>query len=233
MIKNFFANINILILLFIILLAGCRTHIKVKEIKMYPVVIKEDSGEEEKLAESIKPYQIALRNKLSDTLIYNAHNLDKKGKVPGLGILTSDAMIFLADSIFGKKDYVVWMNRGGLRTELSRGFLTVGNIYELMPFDNTICMVEINEETYKENKEVLKNKDFIIIDRGKSSPDIIEEKMKRGCYVLLSDFLLNGGDGIKIMNKPSSCSSYFIRDAIIRFLKMKRKNSDTLNLRTI
>lgn len=231
--SNNIANIKILVLLPFMLFVYCKTHIKVKEVKTYPIVIRDNSGVQADMWEYIKPYQTQLKNKLSDTLIYNAYELDKKGKNPGLGILTSEAMIMLADSLFGKKDYVVWINRGGLRTELSKGFLTVGNIFELMPFDNTLCMTEINETLYKENDDVLKNKDFIIIDRDKSSSKKLEEKMKKGCYLLLSDFLMNGGDGLKISSNTGRCSNYLIRDAIIQYLKIKRKFSDTLCIKPL
>lgn len=227
------ANIKILPYLVVFIFVHCKTHVKVKEVKTYPVVIRDNSGVQDKMWEHIKPYQTQLKNKLSDTLIYNAYDLDKKGKTPGLGILTAEAMIMLADSLFGKKDYVVWINRGGLRTELSRGYLTVGNIFELMPFDNTICMTELNEALYKENDDVLKNKDFIIIDRDKNSTKKLEEKMKKGCYLLVSDFLINGGDGLKISSNTGICSNYLIRDAIIRYLKIKRKFSDTLSIRPL
>lgn len=225
------ANIKILPYLFLIVFVQCKTHIKVKEVKTYPIVIRDNAGVHDNMWEHIKPYQKQLTDKLSDTLIYNAQELDKNGKNPGLGILTSDAMIMLADSLFGKKDYVVWINRGGLRTALSKGFLTVGNIFELMPFDNTICMIEMNESIFKENDDVLKNKNFIIMDREKSSPNKLEEKMKKGCYLLLSDFLMNGGDGIKISSNVGKCSNYLIRNAIIRYLQNKRKISDTLNIK--
>jgi hypothetical protein len=227
------ANIQILMYLIVIVFVQCKTHIKVKEVKTYPIIVRNNSGVQAKVWEHIKPYQTQLSNKLSDTLIFNAYELDKKGKNPGLGILTSEAMIMLADSLFGKKDYVVWINRGGLRTELSKGFLTVGNIFELMPFDNTLCMTEINETLYKENDDVLKNKDFIIIDRDKSSSKKLEEKMKKGCYLLVSDFLMNGGDGLKISSNNARCSNYLIRDAIIRYLKIKRKFSDTLSIKPL
>lgn len=227
------ANIKILLYFTIIVFIQCNTHVKVHEIKTYPVVVRGNNDEQLEIKERIMPYRAQLLSKLSDTLIYNAEELDKNGKRPSLGILTSEAIIMLADSLFGIKDYVVWINRGGLRTELSKGYLTVGNIYELMPFDNTLCLVELNPILYKENIDVLKNKDFIIFDREKSPFSVLEEKMKKGCYVLLSDFLMNGGDGIKIPAKYGKCSNYLIRDAIIRYLKIKSKTSDTLIIKTL
>ncbi|MCX8081626.1 MAG: 5'-nucleotidase C-terminal domain-containing protein [Bacteroidia bacterium] len=225
--RAYSANLGILILPMVFLFCTCKTQIQIKEIKNKPNVINKEIEASEKFVGIIQPYRKELKKHLSDTLIYNKVILDKKGKRPGLGILVADAMMFVADSIFGKHDYVVWMNRGGLRTELPKGYLTVEKIFELMPFDNTVCLVEADENILRENEEILKQKDFIVCSRGGvSAEDVINKK--KAFRLLVSDFLVNGGDGLKINSDKAQCRNYLVRDAIIRYLKHKRKQTDTL-----
>ena len=41
-------------------------------------------------------------------------------------------------------------NMGGLRTALPEGDITYGNIYEITPFENTLCIVTMNGALLRE-----------------------------------------------------------------------------------
>jgi len=61
---------------------------------------------------------------------------------------------WICDSIRGSFDAsVVLMNSGGIRADLERGDVTVGDIYAMMPFDNTIVLVELTGSQLKEALE--------------------------------------------------------------------------------
>ncbi len=59
------------------------------------------------------------------------------------------------------------INREAIRTNLSKGNITVGNVYELLPFNDTLCLTDL---TGKELKQVLEEGIDFQISRSPSNP---------------------------------------------------------------
>ena len=95
-------------------------------------------------------------------------------------------------------------NYGGIRAAITKGNVTVSNAFELMPFDNTLVIVELNYEKIQElfayfmsknlahplSRQVelrIKNKSYDILINGKSI-----DKNKT-YYVATSNYLQKGG----------------------------------------
>jgi len=176
----------------------------------------------------IVPFRNELKKKLSDTLIYNHTALTKSGDNPGLGKLVAHAMKYAADSVFGKEHYMIWINRGGLRTDLPAGYLTVHHIFELMPFDNVLCMKEITKEEWSQNREILEKNNFIVFHTRILSREELRTNTPPAAKVILSDFLMGGGDGVKFNIGQNECSPWLIRDIIIHYLQKIKKEKKEL-----
>jgi 2',3'-cyclic-nucleotide 2'-phosphodiesterase (5'-nucleotidase family) len=50
---------------------------------------------------------------------------------------------------YGKPVDVAITNNGGIRTSFPEGNITLGNVYEVMPFDNELVVITLSGETMK------------------------------------------------------------------------------------
>src|SRR6478609_4376489 len=68
----------------------------------------------------------------------------------GLGNLMADCMKTMAEKKFNRKVDAGFMNQFGIRTSIPKGNITVGKIFELMPFDNLVVLQEIKGTVLKQ-----------------------------------------------------------------------------------
>jgi len=124
------------------------------------------------------------------------------------------------------------MNTGGLRSPLPKGEITRGKIYELMPFDNELVILELNAEDFNG----LLN--YIVSREGEpfsglsiqmnSQKQLLSYKLKNSINfsngkkirVITSDYLANGGDKMWFFkDKIQTKVGIKLRDAIIHYCK--------------
>lgn len=179
----------------------------------------------------ILPYRNSLNAQMSRTIAITNDILTKEGNESTIGNFICDAMLFMYDSIPTGSDKsvkpLVLMNRGGIRTNLPKGIITVGNIYELMPFDNELVLLRIKGTVLKEafklvidKKHAFKNASVSV----KHSDTLIQYNAApindTLVYTLLtSDYLSNGGDSFNMLQKASkrTGTSIKLRDAILSY----------------
>lgn len=71
-----------------------------------------------------------------------------------LAPVVADALFWKAEQIGLKPDFAI-QNGGGVRMDLNAGDLTVGTVYELMPFENTLFVLELKGSALRECLESL------------------------------------------------------------------------------
>jgi 2',3'-cyclic-nucleotide 2'-phosphodiesterase (5'-nucleotidase family) len=192
----------------------------------------------------IKKYKISLDDKLSEILIYNDKDLTKGDPESALGNMFSD-LLFLPwrDSIrmvFPESPAFALFNKGGLRTMLPAGNITVGSVFELMPFENELVLVHLNANAVNLMVAGL----FAVKGQPVSgmklsgTPEsyslyIGNQKYQNGqsVVVLTSDYLANGGDKMsffmdRIQIIPLRIK---IRDRLIQVMRMMGKSGQHLN----
>ena len=80
----------------------------------------------------ITPYQNKIKDQMSEVLTYTKNDLEKGRPQSTIGNFVTDLCLNYADA------HICVMNNGGLRTTISKGGITRGKLYELMPFDNDL-----------------------------------------------------------------------------------------------
>ncbi|MBT3611869.1 MAG: hypothetical protein HN522_02860 [Flavobacteriales bacterium] len=168
----------------------------------------------------IAPYQKGIEEEMNEVLTYSKISLTKKGSESLLGNFVTDLCLNYADA------QMCVMNNGGLRTTLDKGPINRGKLYELMPFDNELVVLELNKKDYlglldyicKRGGEPFSGINIIMDEEGNvlsnSWPVNFEnnEKVK----VITSDYLANGGDKMRFFqNKEQYKVGLKLRDAII------------------
>ncbi len=216
---------GIFVLLFLLALSACKTRYSVSKKEAQHQSLKSASSSV-KFDSIISPYSKILGNEMQKELVMCNGELTKDGHEMTLGNFVCDAVKWAYDSIAkAKQNVILLMNRGGLRTSINKGIVTVNSIFELMPFDNEIEVVTIKGiELESIIKAIIEKKHaFLGMKIRKSSEGIaaaidLQSIKSNNDYVMVtSDFLANGGDGFTFGKKALSSNklNMKVRDAII------------------
>ena len=186
----------------------------------------------------ISPYRDSMASKMNEVL--NTSLVDMEVGCPEglLGDFVAD--ITYNRAIMESQNHVDFalLNNGGLRVPINKGDITRNRIYELMPFDNEIVIVELTGEKMLDLIEYVRKKSLEKNSRKAGVPvsglrmtisdssisrvfiGTVEFDKSRNYKVATSDYLANGGDHMDFFLNPVSITSTHIklRDAIIEYI---------------
>lgn len=236
--KNMLRKTVIYYSVFLLFFTACKTYYKVDHTNAEHKELKNTAYN--KHSDSlIDPYKLKLIKEINKELNFATDNLTKDGNETTIGNFMCDAIKWAYDSISKKQtNAIVLLNRGGIRTNINKGVVTVNAMFELMPFENEIEVVEIDGAELKkiismiiEKKHAYYNLNIIAQKSGSYSAFYLGKEITDSqIYTLVtSDFLVNGGDNFTFgKSKKSSIKlNLKIRDALIFYcmhLKYEGKN---------
>jgi 2',3'-cyclic-nucleotide 2'-phosphodiesterase (5'-nucleotidase family) len=172
----------------------------------------------------IAPYRRELSAEMDRVLGTAAQDMVVERPNSLLGQWVADvALRYGKDSILkGQQQYpvVALLNTGGLRAPLSKGPLTVGAVFQVMPFDNVLVALRLPAARLPAIEAQLKLtggepiSGFKIV-QGKIVP---ETPIVDYFWVITSDFLANGGDKMTFLQSPEEkiLTSTLLRDLLMR-----------------
>jgi len=179
----------------------------------------------------IAPYRKQLQSKMAVVLAHSQEILTKDTVESTLGNYISDALLSYIQS---KKEnaQIFISNSGGLRGIMPKGDVTIGDIYEILPFENELVILTVNgtqlQSLFKiiaERKNICQAGMQLELDRkGKLISGQIAGKpidLTKTYNVLTSDYLANGGDNMGfLVGAYKKTLSLKLRDAMIEYLKI-------------
>lgn len=197
------------------------------------------------LAFQLIPYRDSLSRIMNEQVAYSAAALLKGLPESPLGNFVADACHWSADTYCRDKKIAVpdftMLNQGGLRSSLPAGKISRGNIYELMPFENELVLLNLDDSLF--------SKLMLYIAQRKGNPvshlqlkisdssatDVfvngLPQSQQHSFRLLTSDYLANGGDNLDFLKKvPAEKTGIRVRDAIFNYLQ--EHQSDTLKAQT-
>ncbi len=133
-----------------------------------------------------------------------------------LGNLCSDLVFVFADSCLKSQvgfglDAAV-LNLGGLRTALPKGEINVGNMYEVMPFENSVVVLKLNgsmmdslfKHIVRRGGEPVSGLKLEVNEKLQYSAWLGQRRFdsRRDYWVATSDYLAFGGDGFYMFKSP-------------------------------
>jgi 2',3'-cyclic-nucleotide 2'-phosphodiesterase (5'-nucleotidase family) len=244
---NFLLFLSLLLLL---QFSSCRSNSGLQYSKTQRGVISIDSiviTKPDSLSlEIIEPYKAELENKINEILAYSERSLSKQQPE---GLLNN----FVADLVLKKSaDYykfidsakidICLLNYGGLRNPLPKGAITIGNVYELMPFENMVSVLTISGINTKKMFNYIATKNGmpvsgvkVGINNGKAVDILINNSpidTSRNYRIATSDYLADGGDNMDFFLNPIKKTSLGIklRDMIVEYLKEETSQGRTINV---
>jgi 2',3'-cyclic-nucleotide 2'-phosphodiesterase (5'-nucleotidase family) len=168
-------------------------------------VLDSKEADEPTIEEVIRPYRDSLETEVKRVLCMNEMDMTKARPESALGNWFADVLMEEALRAYeGDIDFALF-NTGGIRFSLSKGEVTVGNIFELMPFENELVLVTL---PYNEVEDLIR---YLQATGGepvsKLKADLSDATFEnvliggqpleeRDYAVLTSDYLSNGGDNM-------------------------------------
>ncbi len=205
--------------------------------------VSEDLPEDEEALDLIAPYKTDLDSRISEVLCYNPRLLEKRESEleSSLGNLLADVCFLAGDSILRAVkdrgiDFAVF-NYGGMRAPIQKGAVTVEDVYQLMPFENRLVIVELNPTQTRALIDYLVDQHqahpisgLQLTLSNDENPEVLIGGKKwdpnKSYHVLTIDYLQHGGGNMTFLTEPEFLyvSDLKVRDALIQNFR----NRDTL-----
>jgi len=215
-------------LIAILIAVSCNTSYKAENVQYSSYRIQPNDAGSQSLTSIIKPYSDSV-NKLMDVVIgYNEVPLERKKQSNILGYFMTDAYLQMAKQKMNAKVDAAFMNSGGIRLpDLPAGAITQGKIYELMPFDNLMVVVNVKGSLLKQYLDTLAANDGVIesgitmqIVNKTAQRVMIGEKplaLNADYTIVHSDYVAMNSSLLKNINRTTN--GYLLRDAILDYIK--------------
>lgn len=198
---------------------------------------------EEAMVKIIAPYKQQLDAEMRTVLTYNPYELNK-GLNEKLSNLLADQLLEGGNEIFRKKYNqtidAALLNAGGVRRTFTPGNITVGNIYELMPFENMAVVVKLSGKDFLKMIQFLKEHRVghpiagfsFSLDGANQNIQLKGKKFNENesYWVITNDYLQKGGDEMYFLSHPQEKINLEVKLRDI-FMEQFHKN-DTLKIDT-
>ncbi len=153
------------------------------------------------------PYKAKVDSLMNTPLGTMETSIDRYRPESPLSNLIADVLREAALQVQEKPADVGIMNMGGIRNSLAKGTITMGNVYELLPFENSLCVLQLRGSHLKklfENialrlGEGISGARLVISPQGKLLEATVGGKAiedERLYTVSTIDYLAEGNDGM-------------------------------------
>ncbi|MGB1205170.1 MAG: 5'-nucleotidase C-terminal domain-containing protein [Chitinophagales bacterium] len=198
---------------------------------------------DEQMLQVIAPYKRKLGVEMNTMLGLSTVDMPKEQPESLLGNFVADAIFEVAQQKIEDTIDCSVPNYGGLRIPtLAAGQITKGDIFELMPFDNMLVVVELDSsKTMQFFQHVARNGGWPVSKHIKMSIDVLGNMQQllindstltsRKTYrILTSDYVANGGDKCVFLKEEKQLDlDLFFRDAIIQYIEQQSKKGNMIS----
>lgn len=234
--------LKILFLSALISLYACSKKTSVSNISESHIIIN-DNKIDSSIYKAMLPYKKTHDEQMYSVIAQSDEALVKSDLESTLGNFFCDAVIYETKKILGKDSAMVDVaifNKGGLRNSLPKGNITIGNVFELMPFDNELVLLKLSGAQFKDMCYKIVEKGGIPVGgmrltmKGSTPTDItINGKPfdeTKDYWVVTSDYLANGGDSYNFFKnaKERKIMNVLLRNVIINYCEDITKLGQTI-----
>lgn len=204
---------------------ACSSHLSINSEQHVEPVTKE-LKEDDQITSAIKPFKDSLAVRMNEIIGYS--EVDFYVARP-----SSNLMNWVADAIFVNQTknirlnqpVICLLNTGGIRSSIGKGNVTIGDLFKIMPFENTLVWVELPTSVIPEIEDYLKKSGGEPIANCKLIKGKLEINGMRDnsshLWILTSDYLFNGGDKMDFFKKKTNVNftGKLLRDLLIEEVK--------------
>ena len=221
-------------ILIFIFIASCRLSYQPQSVQYTDYRINHRAAADTGFATFLKPYSDSVQASMRMVIGTVETTLQKKQPEGTLGNFLADALLGGARKKMNVPVNAAFLNPGGIRMPyIKAGPVTVGNIYEVMPFDNLMALQEIKGSVLQKFLDLtaakggwpvagltmkIKNNKAADIRIGGAPFDA-----NAYYYVVNSDYIVNGGDNCDMLKAvPATITGYLVRDVFIDYFRERQ-----------
>lgn len=179
----------------------------------------------------LKPYSDNVNRTMNEVVGIAEISLEKKQPECTLGNFLADAFLVMAQEKYNTKADISLINFGGMRlTQVPKGEVTNGKIFELMPFDNLLILQKVKGDVLQQFLDLIAAKGgwpvagMTMQIKDKKAVNVMiggKPLDHNATYTMVnSDFIANGGDNADMLRPiPQITNGYLMRDAIFDYIK--------------
>jgi 2',3'-cyclic-nucleotide 2'-phosphodiesterase (5'-nucleotidase family) len=210
------------------LILSCKQSLQKSVVQYQGYQINKQAASDSAMIRLIAPYGNQLKTSMGKVIGHSDNGMNKKQPESEIGNYMADAMKEMAEKKFGKKVDAAFVNYGGVRSYIAKGDVTVGQIFELMPFDNLVVLQEIKGTVLQQFL------DATAADGGWPLSGLtMEIKAKKAIHIVIggkpfdkdatywianSDYVANGGSNCSMLKGiHQENKGYLLRDALIGY----------------
>jgi len=223
---------RLFILALAITIAGisCRTAYQTQSMQYQSYRISSSYSKDTGVQQFLAIYRNNVDRTMNAVVGVATESMDKTQPESTLGNFMVDAMFVMAAEKYNTSVDAAFVNFGGIRlTQLPKGDVTTGKIFELMPFDNLLILQKMKGAVLQQLLDLaaakggwpvagikmqIKDKKAVNVLVGGKPLDPQAE------YTIVnSDFIANGGDNADMLRAiPQITNGYLMRDAIFDYI---------------
>jgi len=241
---------NLVLITCVLLATSCKTTYHVSEIKQQNITIDESINTiDSNLVRAYLPYKSKLEKDMNRVIAISDAQMVKGKPESGLTNLLADLLLEegkkASSSVgFQLNPVVSFFNYGGIRIGLPKGEITVGKVFELMPFENEMVFIELSGNQLQQFFSSIAKKGgdsvggvrFVISEGGAKNIIIDGQKLEsdKNYWMVTNDYAANGGDDLDILKQRQQyvSSNLKIRDIIVSNFEEKQKNGQIITSKT-
>lgn len=252
-----FRNLHFSYLLFFIAIFGC--HSSTKVIELQNIAIKNNiSNIDSSSYHFLKPYSDSLNRVLNVQIAQTDSNLltvrankavpkSKIEKMGNLGRIAADYLLKEGSSYMlnqlGFPCHFAIINHGGIRSSIPKGPVTLKSMFEIMPFENELVIVELTGRQMDSLLNYLVSKNIAAvagIEIQTNSNTYTKVNIaglpfdsRRNYWVVVNDFIQKGGDYFTMLKFPKQViyTGLKIRDVLEKGFKTEFSETNKINPR--
>jgi 2',3'-cyclic-nucleotide 2'-phosphodiesterase (5'-nucleotidase family) len=240
-------NISLLFLLTGIFISSCQPKYIAtsQESKQYIFSPQKDSAQDLNMLQLTQPYRDSLARSMNRIIANVTTPLTKELPEGNLGNFCADGCMRVAtlkciEKKLSLPDFL-FLNHGGLRASIPAGEITVGNIYEVMPFENELVMMRLTKNQVDTLLNFIAKKGGAPVSgirfkiENEQATQVVfsrsNDKDQLSYTVITSDYLANGGDGFEFLKAVQKTNlDIKVRDALIQDFSEFGKRNEPLNI---
>lgn len=227
-----------LVLTAVFLLTSCHSAYEITKVEggRVPIDSTWDVKPDAEAVALLVPYKAKIDSVMYSVVGTAEFSMDRSRPESLLSNLVADVLRESAAKVLSKPADMGLVNIGGIRNSLTKGLVRTENIYEILPFENSLCVLTVRGSVLKRLFENIAAKggegvsgvQLKISKNGKLLQGTIGGKLvaDEGVYTIATiDYLADGNDGMIAL--PQADKRECPKDATVRSLFMKYVEAQT------
>jgi 2',3'-cyclic-nucleotide 2'-phosphodiesterase (5'-nucleotidase family) len=225
----------------ILVISSCATVYQSKKVTYHDYRINNANlPADSNLVRLVASYGDSINKIMNVVVAENSQTLEKKQPNGSLGLVLVDAIREMATIKYNVTVDAAFINNGGIRIPtVQKGAITVGKVFEIMPFDNLVVVQKINGKTLKAFLNLIARKGgwpvsgvSFTITNGVANNVVINKQPidEDAIYnIANSDYIANGGDDAEMLRKlPQLNKNILMRDLFLDYFKAKTSKGEKI-----